>query len=533
MLKKWIILLCTVALMLSACNSPTYNQTENNVADVKIKSKVAREKSDADARNKPSLVMNNGLYVDKTPISLYRNPSWLNEHIVIKGEQLPFSYYSRTVASGAGRSILSRYQDGLDQSARVSMNYSGTVRGALDLLAARTGYNYAVHGNAIYWQAFITKSFDIAFMPGGTDYLMGKKSGSSSGAQSAGGAQTQNYTTTDSSSDQYSNFGGKLSIWKDLATTISQMLTPAGKVMVSEATTSVTVRDRPTNVALVGQYIANLNQNISRQVLVKIQILQVDLTNTYNMGIDWQVVANAFHNSPFILNSSYGTPISLINTTFSPQTGLPGTVGGPFGTSAGAPPVPQFGTVGNGKIPSYTILFNALSQQGKTSVVTEPRVVCLNNQVSVIKIQEQKGYVASIQNTTLSGTSGTAPASTVTSQVTPGNIITGITLYILPKILNKKIYMQVNADLSVNTDIVTAGPPTALIQLPTIDSKSFNQRSVIRSGETLILSGFRQMSNRANAMQFLKSQALGGKASNQVSSETVVLITPIVLDGVA
>lgn len=529
MLKKWIVFLFAVTFMLSACNSPTYNQTENNVADVKIKSKVARAKSDADAREKPSLVMNKGLYVDRTPISLYRNPSWLNDHIVIKGDQLPFSYFSRTVANGAERNILTRYQDGLNQSARISMNYSGTVRGALDLLSARTGYNYAIHGNTIYWQAFITKTFDIAFMPGGTDYLMGKKSGG--GAGNSGAANTQNYTTTDGASDQYSNFAGKLSIWKDLGVTIQQMLTPDGKVMVSEATTSVTVRDRPTNVALVGQYISNMNQNISRQVLVKIQILQVDLSNTYNMGIDWQVVANAFHNSPFALNANYGTPISLVNTTFATQTGLPGTMGGPHGASAGAPPVPQFGTVGNGKIPSYTILFNALSQQGKTSVVTEPRVVCLNNQVSVIKIQEQKGYVASIQNTTLAGASGTAPTSTVTSQVTPGNIITGITLYILPKILNKKIYMQVNADLSINTALVNAGPSGSTIQLPTIDSKSFNQRSVIRSGETLILSGFRQMANRANAMQMLKSQALGGKASNQESSETVVLITPIILDG--
>ena len=185
------------------------------------------------------------------------------------------------------------------------------------------------------------------------------------------------------------------------------------------------------------------------------------------------------------------------------------------------------GRVGNGIIPSYTILLNALNQQGKTSIVTEPRVVCLNNQVSVIRITQQKGYVQSVQNTTLSGTSGTAPTSTVTSQITPGNIITGITLYILPKILNKKIYMQVNADLSINSDIVDFGG----IQLPTVDSKNFNQRSVIRSGETLILSGFRQLVNQARATQFLKSQALGGKGSIQTSTETIVLITPILLDG--
>src|SRR5205823_3858044 len=104
------------------------------------------------------------------------------------------------------------------------------------------------------------------------------------------------------------------------------------------------------------------------------------------------------------------------------------------------------------QIPSWTILFNALSQQGKTSVVSEPRVVCLNNQVAVVRIVQQNGYVASIQNTSLAGSTGgsggTTNVGTVTSQVTPGTVITGLTLYILPKIMQDKIYMQVNADLS-------------------------------------------------------------------------------------
>jgi type IVB pilus formation R64 PilN family outer membrane protein len=527
MLKKWIVFVFVAAFMLSACNSPVYNQTENNVADVKIKTKAARQKSDDSAKVASSLVMDKGLYVDKTPISLYRNPSWLKDHIVIKGDQLPFSYYSRSLAQGAGYGILTKYQVGMDQTTRVSLNYSGTVQGALDLLASKSGYVYSIEGKTIYWQAFLTKTYDIAFMPGGSDYLMGKKSGTG-GAAGGGAAQTQNFTTSDSSADQYSNMGGKLSVWTDLQTTVNQLLSPDGKATVSQATTSVTVRDRPTNLALVSQYISNLNSKLSRQVLVKIQILQVDLRNDYDMGINWQIIARSFHNSPFVLNGNYGTPISI--TSFMAQSSLPAGIAG---TSINPPTVPQFGTVGNGGVPSYTILFNALNQQGKTSVVTEPRVVALNNQVSVIKITEQKGYVASIQNTTLgsASTNSTAATSTVTSQVTPGNIITGITLYILPKIMNGKIYMQVNADLSVNTDLQTFGATGSQIQLPTVASKSFNQRGVIRSGETLILSGFRQLVNNARATQLMKSQALGGKASTQTSSETVVLITPIILDG--
>ncbi|RDI46533.1 type II secretion system protein GspD [Aquicella lusitana] len=528
MLKNWIVLLLTTVFMLSACNSPVYNQTEGNVADITLKTSEARHRSDAMAKPQPSLLVKKGLYVDTTPVSIARDPLWLRNRIVIRGDQLPFSYYSRTIASGAGSNVLTKYQTGLDPAVNVTMNYSGTIKGALDLLATKTGYVYSVRGSLIYWQSFVTKTFDIAFMPGGTDYLMGKSSGGTGAATGGpaaggtGGGQVSNYVSSDYSDSEYSNLKGTLSIWKDLDSTIRQLLSPEGKVMVSESTTSVTVRDRPTNVELIGQYIYNLNHNLSKQVLVKVQVLEIDLQSNYNFGIDWALISRAFNKSPFVFNANYGTPIVLSQT-------LSGSLTQPqIGLNPTQDPNPN-------KIPSYQILFNALNQQGKTSLVSEPRVVCLNNQVSVVRIVRSEGYAASIQNTTLGG--GTTPSvnasNTVTSQITPGTVVTGLTLYILPKILKDKVYLQVNADLSTNDGFQNFGDVDSGsgIQLPRITSKHFNQRSMIRSGDTLILSGFRQVGNRANAMQFMESQAMGGKASAQLNRETIVLITPIILSG--
>jgi len=531
MFKKWIALLFSTLIFLTACHSPIYNQTQANVADVKIKAAAARQKSDDDAKMKSSLVVKPGMYVDTTPISLSKQPSWLKNHIVIRGDQLPFSYYSRTIASGAGN-VLTKYQVGLDPSAQITVNYTGSIKGALDLIAAKTGYVYSVYGKQVYWQAFVTRTYDIAFMPGASDYLMGKSSEASSTSSAGGssGGNVSNYVSSDSSSSEYSSLSGKISIWTDLETTIKSLLSPDGKVTVSQATTTVTVRDKPTNVELIGQYIKNLNSKLSKQVLVKIQILEVTLSNDYNFGIDWQVIARAFHSSPFVVNANYGTPITISKLLAT----------NPLSTTIPAPPVIGFNPAqqpGGATVPAYTILFNALTQQGKTSLVSEPRVVCLNNQVSVIRVVTSEGYVASVQNTSLAG-SGTAPTSTVTSQVTPGTIVTGLTLYILPKIMNEKIYLQVNADLSTNNGLGTfttgTGASATTIQLPNITEKHFNQRSMIRSGDTLILSGFRQVANQANAAQFLNSQALGGKGSVAGNTETIVLITPIVLsDGIA
>ncbi|MBV9576285.1 MAG: hypothetical protein JO149_06645 [Gammaproteobacteria bacterium] len=524
MLKKWVVLILSTLFVLSACHSPVYNQTEGNVADVTLKTAKMRHLSDMAARPLPPLLIKQGMYVDTRPINLQKQPDWLKNRIVIRGDQLPFSYYSRTIASGASSNVLTKYQVGLDPSVNMSLSYAGTIKGALDILAAKTGYVYSVYGKQIYWQAFVTRTFDVAFMPGASDYLMGKSSGGGGGGGGGGTGTVSNYVSGDGSSEEFSSLSGKLSVWVDLEATIKQLMSAEGKVTVSQATTSITVRDKPSNVELVGQYIANLNKNLSRQVLVKVQVLEVDLSNEFQFGVNWGLIQRAFHDSPFVINANYGTPLTI--KPFTTQSA----------NAANALPTIGFNPAqdpsGGTAIPNYLILFNALNQQGKTAIVSEPRVVCLNNQVSAIRVVDSTGYIASIQNTSLAG-SGTAPTSTVTSQVTPGTVVTGLTLYILPKIMGKKVYMQVNADISTLVNLTTVGVGGSngtSIGLPEITEKHFNQRSMLATGETLILAGLRQTSNKANASQFANSQALGGKGAQELNKETIVLITPIILD---
>lgn len=564
---KRIILLCLAFVFgVMGCQTPPlYNQTEGNIADVAQRAKAAEIKSEAAGKSAPPLVVNQGLYVDQTPISLKKDPAWSRDRIVIRGDQLPFSYYSRTIVNGGGKNILTHYQVGLDQTALVSMNYTGTIKGAMDLLAAKSGYVYTINGDTVYWQAFITKTFDIAFMPGTVDYTLGDNSSSSGAASSGGGgggggSSGGGGNSTGGSAGGGSSGGGaggggggggggagglsglgsssslsaKVDLWKDIADTIKPLLSSEGKVIVSQSTTMVTVRDRPTNVDLVAKYIANLNKSLSRQVLVKIQVYEVTLNSDFNYGIDWQVVKRGFMGTNFVLNANYGTPVSITPLTTTTQT-LPN--GFPLPVPAGNP-LPQMGMVNPDQAhgTGVNLLISALQEQGKVSVVSEPRVVCLNNQVSVISLVDKRGYAASVSSTALAGGSG-AGGSSVTSSITPGTLTTGLILYVLPKIMGDKIYLQVNADLSNFVSIQTftsgsnaAGQSSASIQTPAITEKQFNQRSVIGSGDTLILSGFRQITNQTGAMQLYGAQALGGKAATQSNHETIVLITPIILN---
>jgi type IVB pilus formation R64 PilN family outer membrane protein len=518
--KQTGLLFLTFVFVLTGCQTPAlYNQTTDNVAVTQQRAHAALAKSDQAGTLPPPLLVNQGLYVDKTPVSLAKDPAWLKRPIILHGETLPFSYFSRTVVGNTGRTIMIHYQVGLDATLKTSINYSGTIKGALDILAAKTGFVYTINGSHIYWQAFVTKTFDVAFMPGGTEYMMGKSSGGSSTSSSGGGGGSGGTSTgiiDDSASSQYSSLKGTLSVWKDLETTIRELLSTEGKVVVSEATTQVTVRDKPSNVALVANYVANLNSSLARQVLVKVEILQVQLESDFNYGINWSIVETAFGGSQLVLNANYGTPVSIISLSGAP-------------TPTGGLQIANHTT-------GVTLLINALKQQGRVAVVTEPRVVCLNNQVSALRIVNQNGYLASVQNTSFGGGSstGNSTGNSVTSQITPGTLVTGLTLYVLPKIMGNKVLMQVNADITNNLgfqNISSGGATPTTIQVPNVTQKQFNQRSVIGSGDTLILAGFKQIQNQTGAMQLLDSQALGGKASQQLNTETIILITPIILNG--
>jgi type IVB pilus formation R64 PilN family outer membrane protein len=525
--QRVIIFIFTTLFLVAGCSTPTlFKQTEGNVATIGDKIKKADSKSDADAKPEPPLIIKQGMYVDKTPISLEKRPTWLKSHIVLRGDQLPFSFYTKNVI-GNSSNVLVHYQPGLNATALISLNYSGDIKGALDLLAAKTGYTYTVHGNNLIWDAIISKTFDIAFMPGAVDYMVGDAASASSSSGAGGTATTAGGISSDS---QYSNLKGSLSVWKDLEATVKTLLSPQGTVMVSQATTTLTVNDKPTNVDLVSKYIVNLNKNLARQVLVKVQILEINLTSDFNYGIDWSIVKRGFLGTNFQLNANYGTPVSITPFVSTPQIGFNGMQTGLNGT-------PQIGLLQSDPthLTGVNALIQALEQQGKVSVVSEPRVVCLNNQVSEINIVDKQGYAASVSSTTFSGGTGVPGGSSVTSTITPGLLETGLVLYVLPKILNGRVFLQVNATLSskVSIDSFTSGsgPGSASIQTPHTTQKQFNQRSVIGSGDTLILAGFRQVNNQTGAMQLFGQQVLGGKAAQQTMIETVILITPMILHG--
>lgn len=507
---KHIGIAITIAA-LTGCTPALYQHTSNNIDQAQAQLQAASTQNDQSA---PAVVMHSGYYVSDQPTSLVKAPSWLTDHVDLQADQLPLQVLMQRLFHH--RDVVVTYDDSVTPNQPLSLSYSGSVKGALANIAEATGYAYQIDSNHISWSNYETKTFNIAFMPGASDYMLGR--GKSNDNQQENNASNRN-NVGGIDDEQYSSLTGNVSVWNDLTKTLNELKSADGQVMVSQSTTSVTVHDHPSRVAAMARYITSLNQSLSTEVAIKVRVLNVELDKEFNYGINWNVVGKALHSS-YSLTGALGdaTNLALGDVSRSSSSGEA-----------------KFQIGGN----ETNALIQALSQQGRVSTVTQPQVVTMNNQIASIRITRDTGYIQSIATT--------ANQTNSTNAIVPGNITSGFTLYVLPKIKNGKVYMQIsstianlvklekvsnNPDSSNTTTTSTSStdsPQYQAIEVPTLTSKAFNQRSVVRSGTTLVIAGYQSLSDRADKSSLFGVAALGGKGSESDNEQTVILITPVIL----
>ena len=439
---------------------------------------------------------------------------------------------------------------------KLSLTFHGTIEKLLKRLSMQLNYGVEISREYIDWSQYETKIFNIGFFPGTSTHEMGvtgmpiQKSssaknnsssggnGGSGGSGGGGGGSTAHQPTTGFKpaigvieSLEYSNNrksqGHKEStykqsiLWQQINSSIQNMLSTKGFAELSSATTSLTVRDKPRNVSKIAQYIKTMNAYLSQQVEIVAQVYDVMLGKHYQNGINWNLVYNeALSNSkdvalgltsalnPFIRNQTVLNKLSNLDT---------------FSISSTA-----------GLLKGSKIILNALSLQGKVITISQPRLTILNNQVGQINIIKKKNYVSQYASTATSFGS--------TSSVVPGKIITGFSLFILPTIKNDSVLLQLSSSMAkltgmetINVDVGPAsifkpsGDDKATIQLPQTMEKYFTQRSLVKDGESLILSGFMQKETGTEKIGPFGASILGQNNGVGTTSEIVIIMTPRIL----
>ncbi len=290
-------------------------------------------------------------------------------------------------------------------------------------------------------------------MPGGTVPGGGSSSGNSGSASQNNNSQSQSTLT----------FNTNASVWDSIKNSVKAMLTEKGKLNVAPADSTITVTDRPHVIRLVDRYIYNENMILGRQVKLDIKVYSVQVDNSDNYGWDWQSIING-SKTKIQINGTGG---------FTPATGS-----STFTISATS-----------GDLNGSQAIISALSKEYKTSVVTTASVITHNNQPAPVQSARQTSYLASSQTTQV------AQAGAQTT-LTPGVVTTGFQMNVLPNILpSGEINLQLTVNLSDLIGMNQASSNGSSLQLPDVETKSFMQKVSLRSGDTLVLSGFERTEN--------------------------------------
>jgi type IVB pilus formation R64 PilN family outer membrane protein len=377
--------------------------------------------------------------------------------------------------------------------------YEGHLTGLLDILTARFGMFWEWRDGGIYIFKTKTQTFRLAALPGDTSLT--SSVGSKSGGDSSGGSSSG--SSGDSEMRAGVNISG-LSIWTAIENGIKAMLSSEAIISASPATGTITITDTPPVLRRVDQFIKEQNESLSRQVVLNVRVLAVDLDRSNEYGINWETVYENLNQKIGIdVDSGFGRSGEANNFTFRVLSGSAWD-----GSSA---------------------IIDALSKQGRVSQVTSASLVTINNQPAPIQVGRQTGYLAS--STTTVGTGGSG--NTVT--LVPGKVTSGFSMSVLPHILDgNRLMLQYSGDISSLRTLSSISSGGSTIQTPDMDVRNFLQRVILRSGEFLVIAGFEQfnLSGKTQGVGDSENILLGGGANtSKLKSIIVVLIQPVLLSG--
>lgn len=413
---------------------------------------------------------------------------------------------------GMGSTVSTSYSAVND--AKYEMNYEGPLTGYLDLLSSRSGISWDYRDGVISFRRLLTKIFTLKAIPGSSkfDSSIGK-----TGAGSTAGSGSSASFTSASQIEMKSDFG----IWTSLDAAIKSMLSPSGKMSMSQATGDITVTDTKDVLDSVGHLIDKENATMTRQVAMRVEVLSVKLDRDNEYGIDWNAVFQSLNNN---FRVSFATP----------QSGVSALTGN-MGVSVLAPTDGATSTATQMKFGGTRAILHALSRFGPVSVVTTANAVTLNRQPVPVAITNSVGYVKETTPaaSSVSGGSGGVPG------LTTDTITTGFMLNLLPTVLDSNsVLLQFSIGMSDLTRLQTftsgTGANQQSVQTPEVASTDFLQRVALRPGDTLVLAGYERDSRQYDKRTLGDnvSVGLGGSIVASGSRQAIViLVTPVLSQG--
>lgn len=328
--------------------------------------------------------------------------------------------------------------------------------------------------------------------------------------------------------------------WKDVDQTL-HLLVPSGggrRLVINPDAGLVVVRAMTSELKEVERYLRTLQANLTRQVILEAKILEVQLNESFQAGINWAAFGTTREGY-----SAFGAQTggqSAFANGVSDAAGTPITID----PATGAFTVPALPTTAIGgaltavlNVNDFSAVIELLQGQGDVKVLSSPRVATVNNQKAIIKVGSDEFFITGVQaNNTLAG-AGTTQNSTV--EFTP--FFSGIALDVTPQIDEQGIVtLHVHPTVSEVRDDekrVTVQGQVQTFPLALSNVREADSIVRARSGQIIVIGGLMQESTRDErfGVPLLSRLPLIGALFRQTrvasnKSELVILLKPLVVD---
>ncbi len=479
----------------------------------------------------------------------------LEERFDLSINNAPAGQVFMSIVSGTRYSMLVHP----DVRGSISVNLKDvTVFEALDAIRELYGYSYKVDGTRIFIHPLTMQSrvFQVNYLSanrkGTSDVrvVSGSVSDAPLGAQQGtgmaptttqGGGQSQAIQSTRISTSSEANF------WNELATAVRTIVgTEDGRsVVVSPQSGVIVVRALPNELRALENYLKATQLSVDRQVILEAKIIEVELNNNFQAGINWSAFSSGKNHGLSIGSAAPGT---ILQTTGPLATGVssidyatktfsgsslysnpggdlvtdPSLLGGLFGLAF--------------QTSNFAALMQFLETQGDVHVLSSPRIATLNNQKAVLKVGTDDFFVTNVSSTTTTGT-----ATTTTPNVTLQPFFSGIVLDVTPQIdENDNITLHIHpaiSDVTTKTSEIDLGD-VGTLRLPLASSTVSETDSIVRArdGQVVAIGGLMKSASTNDKSQLpvagdipLLGHLFKQTSRASVKKELVILLKPTIV----
>lgn len=332
---------------------------------------------------------------------------------------------------------------------------------------------------------------------------------------------------------------GATDFWLEIEVALKSLLGDAEgrRVVLSPQSNLIVVRGLPSELREVESYLSQVQGNMIRQVIMEAKILEIELSDEFQAGINWAALAEPGSRELVFGQTGGGTLLGETESSdIAGETGdldprnldqVNGTLTSAFGG--------MFTIAANAG--DFTAFIELLKTQGDVQVLSSPRVSTVNNQKAVIKVGNEEFFVTDVSTTTVTG----AGATTSTPDITLTPFFSGIALDVTPQVSRDgEVILHIRPAVTEVVDrrkeIVVAGFDQSL---PLAFSTVRETDSIVRarSGQIVVIGGLMQEAKRiltARTPGLGKIPGIGRLFQQRrevtLKTELVILLRPVVVD---